>query len=66
MLDEDELPAPAPIPPKFTRARVGSALEVAGGAVVSVAAFGVSTFIGLLTVGLGLIVFGVATELGGR
>lgn len=66
MLDEDEMPTPVPIPPRFTRARIGSVLEVAGGAVVSLAAFTHSTFTGLLALGGSLIVFGVATELGGR
>lgn len=65
MLDSDELPTPPTVKRRWTGKQIGSVLEVVGGLFVSAAAFGASMFAGLLTAGGLLIVYGVATELGG-
>lgn len=48
------------------RKTVATGAQYAGAGFVSVAAFGVSTLLGWLVVGLGLIIFGLAAELGGN
>lgn len=45
---------------------VATTQQYLGAGLVSVAAFGVSTLLGLLVAGIGLIAFGLANELGGR
>lgn len=51
---------------RFRRFRIAAALQIAGGALVAVAAGGVSVILGVFTAGVGLIVFGIAIELEGK
>lgn len=64
-IQADPKPSKPSLRSRFTRSRVATGLQVAGGAAVSVAAFEFNTLAGWLTVGGGLVVAGIVVERGG-